>query len=146
MTTQLSEGLLREAFTTLRRHGDGHDECVVFLAGPQAVEGSVDELLHPEHTAHPGFYEVEQRWLHNTCLELARRQRTIRMQIHTHKFAAFHSVIDDTFPVDNTPGLLSLVIPEYAMGPIGLERSYLTRLEADGSWRELDGIEELVLQ
>ena len=131
---------------TLRTHGAGRNECAVFLTGPLDADDRVDELLHPDHTACPGFYEVDQTWLHNAWMELARRQRTIRMQVHSHKFDAFHSATDDSFPIDNSPGLLSLVIPRFATGAMGLEKAYLTRLGADGLWHELDPTEELVLQ
>jgi hypothetical protein len=143
MTLRLREGLLTEVFSTLREHGAGQDECVVYLAGPLDTRSVVDELLHPEHAAFPGFYEIDQAWLHRTWLDLARRGREIRLQVHTHKFDAFHSETDDGYPIVNTAGFLSLVLPRFATGPVGLSDAYLTRLEADGRWHELDPAEEL---
>ena len=127
----------------LREHGGGKAECVVYLAGPLDAGGIVDDVLHPEHTAKAGFYEVDNGWLHQTWLDLARRGREIRMQVHTHKFDAFHSATDDQYPVVNTAGFLSLVLPRFATGPVGLEGAYLTQLEPDGLWSELNPSEVL---
>ena len=143
---QMREGLLTEAFSTLREHGAGTRECVVYLTAPLDTPGIVDELLHPKHSASAGFYEIDQEWLHATWLQLARDRREIRVQIHTHKFRAFHSETDDDFPIVNTAGFLSLVVPRFATGPIGLHDAYLARLEADGAWHGLNPTQELILQ
>jgi hypothetical protein len=145
MTIKMSEGLLREAFAVLRDHGSGRHECVVYLTGDLETKGIVDGLLHPEHTAFPDFYEVDQAWLHRTWLELAEAHREIRVQVHTHQEEAFHSPTDDQYPVVNVDGFLSLVVPQFATGHIGLDGACLARLNADGTWRNLNPEEEMII-
>jgi hypothetical protein len=141
----MREGLLREAFAVLREHGLGRRECVVYLVGPRDQPGHVDEVLHPVHHARPDFYEIDGEWLTKTWIDLARRNRQIRVQVHTHGQLAFHSQTDDKFPIVQTRGFLSLVIPRFATGPVGLEGAFLVALEDSGRWIELEPARELVV-
>jgi hypothetical protein len=132
----VGDGLLEEAFAHLRRCGAGTRECVCYLSGPLAAPAVLDRVLHPLHTASVRHYEVDPGWLHLTSRRLAREGREIRLQVHTHPGRAYHSILDDAYPIVAVAGLLSLVLPEFACGPVGLRGAYLARLEADGSWSE----------
>lgn len=145
MALRLREGLLAEAFSVLRKHGDGREECVLYLTGPRSQPMVVDELLHPIHIARPGYYEIDAGWLTTTWIQLARRDREIRVQVHTHGQTAFHSRIDDEFPIVQTEGFLSLVIPNFAMGGIGLRGAFLAELQYGGRWIQRDPERELVV-
>lgn len=134
----VGEGLLEETFAHLRRCGEGRRECVVYWTGPLERPGCADGVLHPTHTASARHYEVDGAWLDQAWFDLARRRREIRVQVHTHGRSAYHSVVDDEYPVVGTPGLVSLVLPAFALGEIGLDGAHLTRLEADGDWQEYD--------
>src|ERR1700727_65376 len=114
MTITMADGLLAEAFRIMREHSAGHAECVVYLTGPLAQPGVVDEVVHPLHHARPDHYEIDADWLNGAWFELARRRREIRVQVHLHGGAAYHSAVDDAYPVIQTPGFLSLVIPDFA--------------------------------
>ena len=134
----VGRGLLPETFAHLRRCGAGRSECVIYWTGPLGAPGTVDGVLHPLHYSSPAGYEIDQGWLHHAWLELDARQVEIRVQVHTHPGCAFHSALDDEFPIVQTAGLLSLVIPRLATGPVNLNGSYLTELQTDGSWLERD--------
>ncbi len=136
MPLRMREGLLEETFSVLRDHGAGRRECVVYLVAPRRISGIVDEALHPIHHCHEHHYEIDSDWLHRTWIDLARRGREIRVQVHTHGREAFHSKTDDCFPIVQTPGFLSLVIPDFATGPASLERAYLAELRDGGVWIE----------
>lgn len=134
----LAPEVLEHSFQHLRRCGAAQHECVVFWAGPLSEPGRIDEVLHPRHTASAIGYEVDPAWVSELWLDLAQRGQTVRAQVHTHPGTTFHSSTDDDFALVHTPGYMSLVIPDFARGPVGLEGSYLTARKADGSWRELD--------
>lgn len=69
---------------------------------------------------------------------LAESGMGVRVQVHTHPGAAFHSATDDDFPVIHTLGFLSLVIPNFALGPIGFEGAFLAQRDECGGWREVN--------
>lgn len=69
----------------------------------------------------------------------------IRVQVHTHPEEAFHSETDDAFPIIHKPGFLSLVIPNFGLGPTGFENAYLTEIQPDGRWQEVAIPSRLVL-
>lgn len=143
MRLKVGEGLLRETFTIVRHCGKGRNECVVYWAGPVDQPGLVDRVIHPGHVGRPDYYEIEQDWLNRIWFRLNAERVEIRAQVHTHRRLAFHSKLDDHFPFMQTNGFLSLVIPDFGQGPVGLECAYLAELHAGGVWRELDPLVEL---
>ena len=131
-------GVLERSFEQLRRCGDCRRECVVLWTGPLAQPGRIDDVVHPVHTASAVDYEIDPRWIGELWLQLAELRRTVRAQVHTHPGSAYHSSQDDAHALVHTPGHLSLVIPAFASGPIGLVGAFLTERSSDGSWHELD--------
>jgi hypothetical protein len=84
-------------------------------------------------------------WINKFWLQLADRGLGVRVQVHTHPGAAFHSKTDDDFPLIHEAGFLSLVIPDFALGVVGFDQAYLTEIQADGSWRQVAIDERLVI-
>jgi len=52
---------------------------------------------------------------------------------------------DDAFPIIHTTGFLSVVIPNFALGPIGFEDAYLTEMQEDGRWHKVAIARRLIL-
>jgi hypothetical protein len=121
----------------LRRCGDDRRECVTYWTGPADVPAVVDAAIHPAHTANPGGYEIDGHWLHEFWVDLGRSRRSVRVQVHTHAFDAFHSRTDDLWPVVHTPGFLSLVIPHFA-GAFSRGQLYLSEIDETGRWTQVD--------
>jgi hypothetical protein len=69
----------------------------------------------------------------------------VRVQVHTHPGRAFHSPTDDDFPIVRTEGFLSLVIPRFAQGKVGLAEAFLTEVQSDGEWKQVDPDETLIV-
>jgi hypothetical protein len=135
--------VLEHSFERLRRCGGGRRECVVAWVGPLDRPGYVDEIIQPRHTASAIAYDIDPAWIGELWLDLAKRKRTVRVQVHTHPGGAYHSERDDALALVHTPGYLSLVIPRFALGPARLDGAYLTVRCEDGSWRELDPYEAI---
>lgn len=132
----MNEGLLRESLDILRACGRGRDECVVLGTGPAGATGIIDAIVHPVHVAHPQFYEIDGRWLTSFWISLARERRSIRMQVHTHSGVAFHSETDDAWPIIQTAGFLSLVLPFHAARD-DLAGAFMARLSEAGTFEEV---------
>jgi len=130
--------LLDETFELLRECGQDHQECVAYWTGEIDLSATADLVEHPEHTAGRYGYSVDTNWVTRFFLDLRRKRRTTRMQIHTHPGMANHSSVDDTFSLAPSSGFLSLVIPGFARGTVGLDGAFLVEMSADGTWIERD--------
>jgi hypothetical protein len=131
---QIAWEVLERAFEHLRDCGKGRRECVVYLTGPADEPRRIDGVMHPEHSASLGGYEVEGRALGELSATLLAKRRSVRAQMHTHPGSAYHSSVDDTGALLGTPGYLSIVIPNFAAGPVGLDGAFMAERTDDGTW------------
>lgn len=134
----LAQGVLKDSFEHLRGCGAGRRECVVVWVGPVHQPGLVDEVIHPRHTASAVAYDIDPGWVGELWLALAGRGKTVRAQVHTHPGSAYHSPRDDTHGLIHTEGFVSIVIPRFALGPVGLAGAFATIRTATGGWSEVD--------
>jgi hypothetical protein len=129
--------LLKETFAHFRDCGRGRRECQSLWLSPWDTPGTITRVVHPKHRSHVGGYVVDDAWLNAFWVELAEINMGVRVQVHTHPAEAFHSASDDAFPIIHRAGFLSLVIPNFATGPVGFDDAYLTEIQGDGSWKEV---------
>lgn len=129
---------LARTFALLRQCGGGKRECQVLWASPWERPEAITSVVHPEHRSTAVSVDVDSKWLTDFWGKLAQDNVGVRVQIHTHPGAAFHSGIDDDWPVVQTPGFLSLVIPRLGLGDVGFEDAYLAKLDDNGIWQQVD--------
>jgi hypothetical protein len=142
---RLPEARLDETFAVLRRCGEGRRECLVLWVSPWACPEKVDAVVHPRHRAWTDGVEVNGQWITEFWNHLAREGLGVRVQVHTHRRGAFHSPTDDGWPIVNSPGFLSLVLPRFALGAIGFDGAYLAELGVNGEWASVAVHERIVL-
>lgn len=142
----LPRRILEETFGHFRGCGAGRRECQMLWIGPWSAPTQITEGVHPKHAANAGGFVLDDAWLSAFWLRLADEGMGIRVQVHTHPRQAFHSPTDDAFPVIHTPGFLSLVIPNFAAGPVGFKAAYLTEIQANGAWRQVSAAERLLIE
>jgi hypothetical protein len=136
---RLAHDVLPATFAALRACGEGRRECVVYWTGPSEIDDVATAVVHPEHTANGHGYEIAEPWLNGFFLDLRAGRRSIRAQVHTHPHEETrHSSTDDGFAVAPHTGFVSVVLPHYAMGPVGLGGAYVAKLDAKGEWVEVD--------
>jgi len=131
---RLRRRVLEGSFQHLRHCGAGRNECVLYWCAATDQPDVVARVVHPAHRGWPTGYTVDSAWITQFFLELRRTRRTVRVQVHTHPGPAGHSQTDDQFSLVPAPGFLSLVIPHYATGPVGLQDTFVARMQADGTW------------
>jgi hypothetical protein len=129
---QISREILSETFAQLRSCGGGVRECQVFWLGPAKEPWRVTRTVLSHHSSEEFWLAVHSLWLTKFWIALAEQEMSVRVQVHTHAGEAFHSATDDKWPVVATPGFTSLVIPNFAMGPIGFDGAFLAELRVDG--------------
>jgi hypothetical protein len=142
---RLERGLLEDTFRHFRECGRGRHECQALWLSAWSQPGILTKVVHPRHSAHLGGFVLDDDWLNEFWLELGTTNMGIRVQVHTHPGEAFHSHTDDEFPIVHTPGFLSLVIPNFGLGPVGFQEAFLTEIQPDGRWKEVPIASRLVL-
>jgi len=130
--------MIDETFATFRSCGANRRECQVFWLSPWADATNLTEVAHPSHDSNAYALSIDSDWINRFWLDLANRGMGVRIQIHTHAFEAFHSETDDSFPLLSDVGFLSLVIPNFAKGAVGFDDAYLTEIQPDGRWQQVD--------
>ena len=120
-TFALPTALLDNTLTALRTEGEFCVESLVFWGG--AVADGVAVVTHVFVPKGPGVYKhqlqvrINEQVIAALCGELDPPRLVLLGQVHTHMEAAFHSPSDDRFSLD-TPGYVSIVIPEFARGNV----------------------------
>ena len=137
MPVRVPARIIDETFASLRRCGAGRRECQALWVGPWSDPDLVTELVHPRHSASAVGFDLDESWFNEFWTRLADDSLGVRVQVHTHPGVAYHSSIDDENPVVATPGFLSLVIPNFAVGPVGFDEAFLAQIDAAGSWNEV---------
>jgi proteasome lid subunit RPN8/RPN11 len=140
---RMRQEVLDQAFEHLRRCGEGRRECVAYLIGPVDDPSVVDAVTHPPHAASAEAYELDSATIGEISTRLLASRRSVRIQIHTHPGPAYHSRRDDAFALVHAPGYLSLVIPAFARGPVGLDGAFLAERTHEGGWRAVAPTERL---
>jgi hypothetical protein len=130
--------LLTETFEHFRTCGRGRRECQVLWTGPWGQPDTITAAVHSAHRAGAGGFRVEDTWLNTFWVGLAERRDGVRVQVHTHPRKVFHSRTDDAYPIVQTPGFLSLVIPDFGMGRASFDNAYLCEITESGGWRTAD--------
>ena len=137
MKYRITRDLLAQTFSHFRACGAGRRECQVVWISPWKNPGTISTVVHTQHRAHAGGFDLDSAWLNQFWLQLARTEFGIRVQVHTHPYDAFHSDVDDAYPIIHSTGFLSLVIPRFATGRIGLDGAFLTEVGHNGTWHEV---------
>ena len=138
---RLPRRMIDETFTILRSCGAGERECKLYWLSSWREPEQLIEVSHPAHDSNRYGLTIHNRWITRFWNELAERELGVKVQVHTHPGPAFHSPTDDAYPLIHEVGFLSLVIPDFALGPLGFDRAYLTEIQPNGSWQQV-AIEE----
>lgn len=142
---RVSIATLQETFAHFRTCGRGCRECQVVWVSRWSEAEAITRAVHPRHRAHVGSFAVDNEWLTDFWKDLSRTETGVRVQVHTHPGAAFHSAVDDAYPMVPSAGFLSLVIPNFGCGAVGFDDSYLAELQLDGTWRQVPIVDRIAV-
>jgi hypothetical protein len=134
--------LIKVGETAIRRAGRRGDECFVLWSG--VVDGPEFRVLAshvPRQTAfrfNSGVcVRVDGTELHRLGVWLFEARQQLGAQIHSHPRDAYHSETDDAFPIVNTLGGLSIVVPWFGLEQWFAPGTAAYRLQHASGWREL---------
>src|SRR5207302_9520342 len=99
MRYRIPSALVAETFSLFRQCGGGQRECQALWTSAWEQPMNISGVVHPHHLAHSGGFELASDWITRLWRELARTRCGVRVQVHTHPHEAFHSSIDDDYPI-----------------------------------------------
>lgn len=145
-TIVISKFHLKKAFDFLRSAGDKRVEGIALFAGFD--EGStffIKEVVIPQQKSYileQGLmYAVDGDELHKINVWLYENKMKLIAQIHSHPQEAYHSSADDRFPIVDTYGGISIVVPDFATGKVTLKETAIYRLSMSKTWDKLTLVE-----
>ena len=138
----LPRALAEDCYEAMRVHGETGAELFIALS---AVFDKSGEQVHfrraliPEqtcHKTHEGLLVTIDGdaifALNRDCYE---EGEILAGQMHSHPRQAYHSRADDELALVKLPGGLSIVVPDFATGPLRPRRWSVSQLQSDGGWK-----------
>lgn len=140
---EFEEKCLKEAYAFLREAGNDSFEAVALFAGEVGtnivkVTQSICPLQESSRSQFGLMYTVEGEELYRINRWLYKNKLKLIAQIHSHPTEAYHSEMDDAFPIVTIKGGLSIVVPNFAQDNFNhLDWAYY-RLDEHEIWSEMD--------
>lgn len=138
----LSKEHLTRAYNFLKDTGLQGAEGICLFGG-KMVDNSffVKVIIIPRQTGYimeQGLmYAVDSDELLRLSLWLYENDMQLIAQIHSHPTVAYHSEADNRFPIVDSIGGVSIVVPNFATGNISLNEAAIYRLSINKSWERL---------
>ena len=138
---RIQASAIRETVEAIRSAGRNGYELFVLWSGKREDDIFIVSEVHiPDQVSYKTetglCVRVDGPELHRINLWLYQAQQIIGVQIHSHSTDAYHSDIDDTYPIATLEGSLSIVMPWFGRDGWGARDIAAYRLGRD-SWREL---------
>jgi hypothetical protein len=140
-SVQVPEELALQAHAHLQKMGLRGFEGLVLWAGKHRngvfyVEQTIIPVQTPLRLQTGICIYVDSHELHRINVWLFEHNMTLIAQLHSHPEDAYHSEMDNSFPITTSLGSFSLVIPNYAREPFSLSNCAVYRLVSTG-WNPL---------
>lgn len=137
---------MQDIYSFLQDMGRRSVEGVALLAGTELGDSfTVTHAIIPGQRSYQLeaglLYAVEGAELHRINVWLHQNRLRLIAQIHSHPYEAYHSETDDRYPIVDTHGSISIVLPNFAEHPENMETWAVYRLDAKKGWMELDDSE-----
>jgi hypothetical protein len=135
------QSVIDQTERALRQAGAEGFELFVFWTGRRDCHAlDLSSAYIPRQRSfreHDGLHvEVGADALHQLNMWLFQNEQALAVQVHSHPGTAYHSDIDNAFPIVTALGGLSLVVPLFCRNGLSLETCVGYRLDLQG-WTEL---------
>jgi hypothetical protein len=136
----LPKSILDETEKHLKEHGNYGNEGMVLWSGVRTKnhQAFVKSYIHPFQHCTAVSYEVPLSEAQRLNILLEQKKEVIIAQIHSHPGIAYHSGIDDQFPVTFKIGFFSVVVPRFCENGLNnLISCSVWEYIGHGKWSEL---------
>jgi hypothetical protein len=139
---ELPRALAESCMEAIRTQGAKGAELFLALSAVVSEDGRTVEFrraLVPEQTCYSSpdglLVKIDGEAIFGLNRECYERDEILAGQIHAHPTDAYHSPADDQLAMIRLPGGLSIVVPNFASGPVRPRRWSVNQLGEDGIWR-----------
>ncbi len=139
----LPRALAEDCCEALRARGREGDELFIALSGVVGEKGEVRfrRALVPVQTCHHTpdglLVTIPGEAIFQVSRDCHEHGEILVGQIHAHPTDAYHSGADDALALVRLPGSLSIVVPQFASGPVRPRRWSVHRRDSETRWRPL---------
>lgn len=136
----IPDNILKETEHYLKEHGLKGMEGLVFWSGilTKKNQGVITSCIYPKQKSSSISVDVDLNESARIHYLLFERNEFLFVQVHSHPGSAFHSIIDDNYPMTHKPGFFSIVVSSYALyGLKGLSGCEVFEYQGNGKWRRL---------
>jgi hypothetical protein len=144
----LPRTILDETLAYLRKHGRSNYEGFMCWSGiiVDEYDALIRSCIYPRlsQLSDYGFLRAEMKL--KTVFDIGQqvyaKHEFLLAQLHTHAFKAFHSFVDDNFPISHKPGFISIVVPFFARRKFynnkTLSNCSVNEYVGEGNWHLLE--------
>jgi hypothetical protein len=141
-TLHVPMACVESVYQHLRAMGGEGVEGVALWAGQmQERTFEVQTTIIPAQTAsqleNGLLYAVDGDELYRINHWLYKNKQTLVAQLHSHPGEAYHSEMDDRYPIVATLGGLSIVIPDFGFNAFSLNDLAVYRLSPEKIWADM---------
>lgn len=114
----IPDKIWKQSLLSLSHYRQYNSEGLVYWGGIIGADGStlVTSLFRVNHTPQGRRVKPENMTVKQLLRCLQARDEKLVAQVHSHPGAAFHSPGDDVLAISFHPGLISIVVPNFAAG------------------------------
>jgi len=131
--------VIEKTLKIMQKYGEQNRECIAYWLGERLDEDCivVNEVYIPKQYATAIVSKVQETDVAKLFSILEIDEKVLVAQLHTHPGSAFHSSIDDEYPVAFEKNFLSLVVPYYGFIDIdSFPKLSKVHIYNEGSWSE----------
>lgn len=142
-SVKVLETVFQKTLKELRKVGEKNKEGIAYWSGTlNETNATIKNVMFADE--YPEFYNEEL--FASVSLDMSfkigekihQREEILFAQVHTHPFEAFHSYVDDTYPISHRIGFFSIVIPYFGKNISSLLQCKIFEYKGKAKWHELD--------
>lgn len=139
---QISKSIFDTTLHQLQKVGEDYKEGIAYWSGIlNRSNGIIKNVIfaddYPEFHNEPYFANVSLETSFKIGEKIHQRNEFLFAQIHTHPSDAFHSFVDNNYPISHRIGFLSVVIPNFGKNIDSLQQCKIFEYKGKAKWDEL---------